>query len=76
MPAHRPHGGTKSAALVANFNAKQDATTGALTGEIGKDTQSGTIKDPAVLTNACRGGRGEHGKAAKPVGKPKPDVKG
>jgi hypothetical protein len=69
--------GPKSAALIANFNAKQDATTGALTGEIGKETQSGTIKDPAVLTNACRGGRGEHGhgNAAKPVKKPKPDVK-
>jgi len=65
--------GPKSAALFANFNVKQDANTGALTGEIGKDTLSGAFKDPAVLTNACRGGRGEHGKGVKPVKKPKPE---
>jgi hypothetical protein len=50
--------GPKSTRLIGNFNVKQDATTGALTGEIGKDTMSGAVKDPAVLTNACRGGRG------------------
>jgi hypothetical protein len=53
--------GPDSSRLIGNFNVQQDPTTGALTGEIGKDTLSGAVKDPAVLTNACRGGRGEHG---------------
>jgi hypothetical protein len=53
--------GPNSAQLIANFNVKQDQSTGAITGELGKDTQSGAFKDPAVLTNACRGERGEHG---------------
>jgi hypothetical protein len=44
--------GSGSARLFANFSAQQDAT-GALTGELGKDTQSGALQDPAVLTNAC-----------------------
>ena len=56
--------GPKATRLIGNFNVQQDATTGALTGEIGKDTLSGAVKDPAVLTNACRGGRG-HEAAAK-----------
>jgi hypothetical protein len=51
--------GPKAARLIANFNVKQDASTGAITGELGKDTQGGA--DPAVLTNACRGGRRAHG---------------
>jgi hypothetical protein len=51
-----------STRLLANFNAQQDET-GALTGEFGKDSQSGGIQDPAILTDACRRGhRGEHGK--------------
>ena len=53
--------GPNAMRLVANFNLQQDATTGALTGELGNDTQTGASQDPAVLTNACRGGRGEHG---------------
>jgi hypothetical protein len=53
--------GPDSVRLLANFNLQQDQTTGAITGELGKDTQSGATKDPAVLTNACRGGRGQHG---------------
>jgi hypothetical protein len=52
--------GRSSARLIANFNVKQDPSTGALTGEFGKDTQGGGVDDPAVLTNACRGGRREH----------------
>jgi hypothetical protein len=48
----RPH-----AQLLANFNVQQDPDTGAITGELGKDTLSGDSKDPAILTNACRGGR-------------------
>ena len=49
----------RSAHLFANFNAEQDADTGVLTGEFGKDSQpTGTYydledQDPAVLTNAC-----------------------
>jgi hypothetical protein len=61
--------GPNSVHVIANFNVKQDTTTGAITGELGKDTLSGAIKDPAVLTNACRGGRGEHGHKHKPDGK-------
>jgi hypothetical protein len=53
--------GPGSMRLLANFNLQQDPTTGAVTGELGKDTQGGASKDPAVLTNACRGGRGQHG---------------
>jgi hypothetical protein len=48
----RPH-----AQLFANFNAQQDQT-GALTGEFGTD--SGGSDDPAILTNACRGGHAPH----------------
>jgi hypothetical protein len=47
--------------LLANFNVQQDPETGAITGEFGKDSQSGPSQDPAILTNACRGGHGEHG---------------
>jgi hypothetical protein len=50
--------GPDSMRLLANFNLQQDPTTGALTGELGKDTQSGASQDPALLSNACRGGRG------------------
>lgn len=46
----RPH-----AKVFANFNAEQDETTGAVTGEIGKESLSG-MHDGAILTNACRGG--------------------
>jgi hypothetical protein len=56
--------GPNSARLIANFNVTQDPSTGAVTGELGKDTQSGAVKDPAVLTNACRGGRRDHGRKA------------
>jgi hypothetical protein len=49
----RPH-----AQLFANFNAQQDAQTGAITGEFGTD--SGGSDDPAILTNACRGGHAQH----------------
>jgi hypothetical protein len=47
--------GTDSTRLLANFNVQQDAT-GAITGEFGRDTQSGSLQDPAILTNACHGG--------------------
>jgi hypothetical protein len=48
----KPH-----AQLLANINAQQDEQTGAITGELGKDTLSGTtFQDSAILTNACRGG--------------------
>jgi hypothetical protein len=40
-------------ALLANFNARQDPQTGALTGELGKDGQTTSSQDPAVLTDAC-----------------------
>jgi hypothetical protein len=50
--------GTRSVHLLANFNAQQDAT-GALIGELGKDTQSTALQDPAILTNACGGGHDE-----------------
>jgi hypothetical protein len=46
--------GPNSARLVANFNANQNPTTGAVTGEIGKDSQTGALQDAAVLTNACK----------------------
>jgi hypothetical protein len=45
----RPH-----VQLLANFNAEQDQQTGAISGEFGTD--SGGSNDPAILTNACRGG--------------------
>ena len=62
--------GPGSVRLLANFNAQQNESTGALTGEFGKDTLSGATKDPAILTNACRGGRhGEHGNDARRGGK-------
>jgi hypothetical protein len=48
----KPH-----ARVLANFNIQQDQQTGAITGELGKDTLSGASKDPAILTNACRGGK-------------------
>jgi hypothetical protein len=47
--------------LFANFNVQQNLETGAITGEFGKDSQSGTSQDPAILTNACRGGHSKHG---------------
>lgn len=47
--------------LLANFNVQQDPETGAITGEFGKDSQSGPSQDPAILTNACHGGRSKHG---------------
>jgi hypothetical protein len=49
-------------ALFANFNARQDPQTGALTGEFGTDSQTTTSQDPAILTNACATGRKHHGK--------------
>ena len=52
--------GKGSVHLLANFNAQQDAT-GALTGELGKDTQSTPLQDPAILTDACDSGHGKHG---------------
>lgn len=39
--------------LFANFNANQDLATGSITGEIGKDSQTGAFQDGAVLSNAC-----------------------
>jgi len=58
--------GEGSVRLLANFNLQQDQTTGAISGEFGKDTQSGPLQDPAILTNACGGrhhkpGGHEHG---------------
>ena len=47
--------------LLANFNATQNPQTGAITGEFGKDSQSGGSQDPAILTNACRGGHAKQG---------------
>jgi hypothetical protein len=52
--------GPNSMRLIANFNLQQDETTGALKGELGKDSQAGGSQDPAILTNACKGGRGHH----------------
>jgi hypothetical protein len=51
--------GPDSMRLLANFNVAQNQTTGALTGELGKDSQTGAARDPAILTNACKGGRGK-----------------
>jgi hypothetical protein len=51
--------GESSARLLANFNVQQDET-GAITGEFGKDTQSGPLQDPAILTNACGGRHHNH----------------
>ncbi|MGH2968735.1 MAG: hypothetical protein ACRDK0_06685 [Solirubrobacteraceae bacterium] len=51
--------GPNSVRLFANFNAQQDQT-GAIVGELGTDTQTGASQDPAVLSNACRGGRDKH----------------
>jgi hypothetical protein len=48
--------GRQSVRLFANFNVQQDLTTGVIKGEFGKDGQAGPFQDPAVLTNACRGG--------------------
>lgn len=45
--------GPDSARLVANWNANQDPTTGAVSGEVGKDSQTGAFQDPAVLSSAC-----------------------
>lgn len=50
--------GPNSMRLLANFNVQQDQSSGALTGELGKDSQTGAAQDPAILTNACKGGRG------------------
>jgi hypothetical protein len=51
--------GRGSARLLANFNLQQDAA-GAITGEFGKDSQSGALQDPAILTDACRNGHESH----------------
>ena len=56
--------GPNSMRLLANFNVQQDQSTGALTGELGKDSQTGASQDPAILTDACKGGRGK-GEGAK-----------
>jgi hypothetical protein len=54
--------GRRSVRLLANFNVDQDADTGAITGEFGKDSQiqdpyaPTEDQDPAVLTNACSDG--------------------
>lgn len=60
--------GPHSMRLVANFNLQQDQQSGALTGEIGKDSQTGASQDPAILTNGCKGGRGKHEAKAKAKG--------
>ena len=60
--------GPKSMRLLANFNVQQDASTGALTGEFGKDSQTGDSQDPAILTNACKGGRKPEGARGKRKG--------
>jgi hypothetical protein len=39
--------------VFANYNAQFDPTTGSLVGEAGKDSQTGQVQDPQVLTNAC-----------------------
>lgn len=57
--------GPDSMRLIANFNVTQNQTSGALTGEIGKDSQTGAAQDPAILTDACKGGRGKHDDAGK-----------
>jgi hypothetical protein len=40
-------------ALLANFNLQQNQQTGAITGEFGTDTQTGSSQDPAIVANAC-----------------------
>jgi hypothetical protein len=57
--------GPDSMRLIANFNVTQNQASGALTGEIGKDSQTGAAQDPAILTDACKGGRGKHHDAGK-----------
>jgi hypothetical protein len=57
----RPH-----AALLANFNLQQDQQTGAITGELGTDSQSASSQDPAILTDACSSGHKNHGGRDKP----------
>ena len=52
--------GPDSMRVLANFNVAQDEQSGALTGELGKDSQTVAAQDPAILTNACKGGRGKH----------------
>jgi hypothetical protein len=52
----RPH-----VALLANFNVRQNPQTGAITGELGTDSQSASSQDPAILTNACGAGHTKHG---------------
>jgi hypothetical protein len=52
--------GESSVRLLADFNLQQDQTTGAISGEFGKDTQSGPLQDPAILTNACGGHHHKH----------------
>ena len=51
--------GPHSKRLLANFNVSQNESSGALTGELGKDSQAGGAQDPALLTDACKGGRGK-----------------
>jgi hypothetical protein len=58
--------GPNAMRLLANFNVLQNQSTGALTGELGKDSQSGGSQDPAILTDACKGGRGKQDKAKGP----------
>ena len=58
--------GPNSMRLLANFNVQQNAQTGALTGELGKDSQTGASQDPAILTDACKGGEGGKGKRKGP----------
>lgn len=53
--------GPDSVRLLANFNVAQDPASGALTGELGKDSQSGAAQDPAILTSACKRGHGHEG---------------
>ena len=55
--------GPNSMRLLANFNVQQNQSTGALTGELGKDSQTGASQDPAILTDACKGGRGKQDSA-------------
>src|SRR4051794_40337167 len=62
--------GPNATRLVANFNLQQDQQSGAITGELGKDSQTGGSQDPAILTNACKGGRGKHEAKAKSKAKP------
>jgi hypothetical protein len=46
--------GPPAVRLLANFNVQQNLQTGDITGELGKDSQTGPLQDPAVLTNACQ----------------------